>query len=179
MVRSGTWIAAPCLAVSLAMMVGACATKSNPRPDDSGSTAAQDRSNTMVLGEQEGLGIMGAKTPPALKTIAAAPYALPTPADCGAMGNAIVALDTLLGPDVDVLADPKIRASLEYQTGRALGSAMRGAFPYRWALRWVTGAGRLDRELRQAVLAGTARRGFLKGMGLAMGCPPPLQSVAR
>lgn len=178
MVDSGTW-AAPCVAALLALMVGACASQSGPRLGFARSAVTPDRSNTMVLGEQSGLGISGAETPPALKAVAAAPYAVPTPADCGVMGHEIVVLDELLGPDVDILADPKARADLERQATQAFGSALRGAIPYRWALRWVTGASRLDRELRQAVLAGTARRGFLKGMRLATGCAAPLQKVAQ
>ncbi|MGZ6016659.1 MAG: hypothetical protein ACXWKM_13025, partial [Phenylobacterium sp.] len=56
----------------------------------------------------------------------------------------------------------------------AFGSALRGAIPYRWALRWLTQAGDMDKQLRQAVIAGAARRGFLKGMRLAMVCPAPV-----
>ena len=55
---------------------------------------------------------------------------------------------------------------------------MRGAIPYRWVLRWMIQAGRLDRELRQAVLAGTARRGFLKGVQRGLGCSSPPKAAS-
>ena len=75
------------------------------------------------------------------------------------------------GPDVDIPVDPKAGSGLEDRAGHALSSALRGAIPYRWALRWLTQAGAQDQQLRHAVMAGAARRGFLKGMRLAMACP--------
>jgi hypothetical protein len=159
-------------------LLAACATSPGPHPAAVQPSAAPGRSSTMVRGEESGLGISGGETPPQLKAVAAAPYAAPAPADCAAIDREIGGLDALLGPDVDVLADPKARAGLDDQAGQALGSAVRGAIPYRWVLRWMTGAGRLDRELRQAVLAGTARRGFLKGMRLSASCPPSEPKVA-
>jgi hypothetical protein len=125
----------------------------------------------MVSGGESGLGISGADTPPALKLAAAAPYAVPPAADCATLAREIASLDELLGPDVDIIADPKAGTGLEDRAGNALGSALRGAIPYRWALRWMTQAGDRDRRLRQAVMAGAARRGFLKGMRLVMACP--------
>jgi hypothetical protein len=125
----------------------------------------------MVSGEESGLGITGAETPPALKAVAAAPYALPPAVDCAALDREIASLDALLGPDVDVLADPKAGAGLDDRAGHALGSALRGAIPYRWALRWLTQAGDLDKQLREAVMAAAARRGFLKGIRLTKVCP--------
>jgi len=121
----------------------------------------------MVSGESGGLGISGPKTPAALQAIVAAPYALASPPDCPAMAGEIANLDALLGPDVDLLAEAQNEAS------QAFGSAMRGAIPYRWIVRLMTGAGRDDRRLRQAILAGTARRSFLKGVRRGLACPAP------
>jgi predicted methyltransferase MtxX (methanogen marker protein 4) len=131
----------------------------------------------MVSGDDNGLGISGADTPPALQAIVTAPYALPSPSDCVVVAHEIADLDELLGPDVD--APPPAKADLEHSAGQAFGSAVRGAIPYRWVLRWMTQAGRLDRELRQAILAGTARRGFLKGIQRGRACPPPQTMAAR
>jgi hypothetical protein len=125
----------------------------------------------MVSGEESGLGITGAQTPPALKIVAAAPYAVPPGVDCAGLTREIASLDALLGPDVDILADPKAGSGLDERAGHAFSSALRGAIPYRWAMRWLTQAGDRDKQLRQAVVAGAARRGFLKGMRLAMACP--------
>lgn len=120
----------------------------------------------MVAGEG-GLGISGQNTPAALQGIVAAPYALPSPLDCVAMARDIAALDEILGPDVDAVAASR------NATGDAFGSAMRGVMPYRWVMRLMTGAGRRDRDLRLAVLAGTARRAYLKGLRQGLSCQPP------
>lgn len=163
-------------ALALALLTSACATTSG----SNAPAVDRGRSGVMVTGGESGLGISGAETPPALKVVAAAPYALPAAVDCAALGREIASLDELLGPDVDILVDPKIGAGLDDRAGRAFGSAVRGFIPYRWALRWMTQAGDLDQQLRQAVLAGSARRGFLKGMRLAMACPvhvPPTPAL--
>lgn len=117
-----------------------------------------------MSGDSDGLGISGPTPPAALQAIVAAPYALSSPPDCAAMAREIADLDALLGPDVDILADPKAGASLDDRAARAVGSAVRGAIPYRWVLRWITQVGDREKQRRQAILTGAARRGFLKGV---------------
>ena len=166
-IRSGG-LAAPILALSLAL--GGCAsTRDGPTPE---SSAAGQRTDAMARGGESGLGISGAVTPPELKAVAAAPYALAVPPDCAGMAQEIKQLDELLGPDVDVLAEVLSRSqTLGRAADRAIVGAVRGAIPYRWVLRWMTQAGKLDRELRQAILAATARRGYLKGVRRGLACP--------
>ena len=119
------------------------------------------------------LGIAGRETPSALKAVAAAPYALATPPDCLVIARELAELDRLLGPDVDALTKADQGDDLGQTVGRAIGGAVRGVIPYRWAIRWMTQANRMDRELAAAILAGTARRGFLKGVSRSLSCPPP------
>jgi hypothetical protein len=160
---------------ALALLTSACATTSGPKgagAADSQAQAPRDHSGDVISGEGSGLGITGAQTPPELKMVAAKPYAAPATVDCRSLDSEIAGLDAVLGPDVDILADPKASAALKQQGGHAFGSALRDAIPYRWALRWLTQAGDMDKQLREAVMAGAARRGFLKGMRLAMACPP-------
>ena len=45
--------------------------------------------------------------------------------------------------------------------------------PFRGIVRQVTGAARHDEYVQAAILAGTARRAYLKGLGEARGCKPP------
>lgn len=160
----------PILALSLAS--GGCAsTRDGAAPERTPPVATQ-RSGAMVRGGESGLGISGAVTPPELKAVALAPYALPSPPDCSAMAREILQLDDLLGPDVDVLAAVETRSgAMGRAADRAITGAVRGAIPYRWVLRWMTQAGKLDRELRLAILAATARRGYLKGVRLGLACP--------
>jgi len=120
----------------------------------------------MVAGEG-GLALSGPDTPAALTALLADPYALPSPPNCAEMAREIADLDRILGPDVDAVAAARNDA------GQAVGSAMRSVIPYRWVMRLATQAGRRDRDLRLAVLAGTARRGYLKGMRMGLACQPP------
>ncbi|MDO8912290.1 MAG: hypothetical protein Q8N10_03270 [Phenylobacterium sp.] len=154
----------------LGLAAGGCAS-TGTGPAQEGSAPGQ-RSGAMVRGGETGLGISGAVTPPELKAAALAPYALPSPPDCAAMASELRQLDDLLGPDVDVLAVAETRsAAMGRAANRAIVGAVRGAIPYRWVLRWMTQAGKLDRELRLAILAATARRGYLKGVRLGLACP--------
>lgn len=156
--------------LALSLLAGGCASAGGSKPERPGAPA---RSGAMVRGGDSGLGISGAVTPPALKAVAAAPYALSAPFDCGAMALEIVQLKALLGPDVDDLAVETRDGAMGRAAERAITGAVRGAIPYRWVMRWMTQAGKLDRELRQAILAATARRGFLKGVRLGLACPAP------
>lgn len=156
--------------MTASMLASGCATRPKPGLGGAGPEAAtrpQNRSDAMVSGDGGGLGISGPKTPAALQGIVAAPYALPSGPDCAVMAREIAALDKILGPDVDAVA-----ASRD-ATGDAVGSAMRGVIPYRWVMRLMTQAGRRARDLRLAVLAGTARRAYLKGVRLGLACQPP------
>lgn len=166
----------PVLALLMIAAVSASACATTPASVPTGSepaTAERPRgsSDAMVSGEG-GLGISGQNTPAALQALVAAPYAVPSPPDCAAMAREIADLDAILGPDVDAVA------AARNDTGQALGAAMRSVIPYRWVMRLATQAGRRDRELRLAVLAGTARRGYLKGLRLGLACEPP-QAPAR
>ena len=124
----------------------------------------------MVSGDTSGLGIFGQQTSAALVAIVAAPYALPAAPDCAVMATEIGRLDDVLRPDVDAPATSP--GGLGHAAGQAVGSAVRGAIPYRWVLRWMTQADRQDRALRQAILAGAARRSFLKGVRKDLAFPP-------
>jgi hypothetical protein len=151
------------VAVALAMMVAACAT----RPPET-SAPPQPESRVGTAADDTGLGLAGAETPQALKTIARAPYKISEPPDCAGMAREIADLDRLLGADLDTPA-PDDRRDM---AGRLAMGVVRGAIPYRWAVRWMTQAGRKDRELQRAILAGVARRGYLKGLRRGIGCTP-------
>jgi hypothetical protein len=45
--------------------------------------------------------------------------------------------------------------------------------PFRGIVRTITGADAYDKKIQQAVDAGFARRGFLKGMAVEKNCAPP------
>jgi hypothetical protein len=143
----------------MCLLLGACATQSGapvrPGPQEP----------TLASRAQTGLGLPGPDISELLKTIAVAPYVPPDPMDCAGLDKEIAGLDQVLGPDVDVKAVPEDRGQ---QMQKAAGDALVGMVPYRGVVRWMTGAGALERD----VLAAAARRGFLKGLRLAHACGP-------
>lgn len=129
-------------------------------------------------GEQEGIGaaisqplrdlsIMREKTDEVLKTARAAPYADPTERQCEAIAADITALDEALGPDVDVAVDDNGNPIMALAAGAVKGAV---GLPFRGVVRRLTGAEKRDRELQRAVLAGMARRSYLKGLKAGIDC---------
>ncbi|HET9159901.1 MAG TPA: hypothetical protein VFN88_04760, partial [Caulobacteraceae bacterium] len=90
--------------------------------------------------------------------------------DCQTLVGEIAELNAALGPDVDVAPTKASRNAEEL-----VGEAVRGAvgLPFRGVVRRVTGAEAHDRQLRRAVTAAVARRGFLRGVALGRDCTAP------
>jgi hypothetical protein len=61
--------------------------------------------------------------------------------------------------------------------GRVAQSVVGSLIPFRGVIREISGANAHDRALREAVIAGVARRSFLKGIGQARGCRYPARSA--
>jgi hypothetical protein len=127
-------------------------------------------------GSEKGLGLTGADVPALLVTVEAAPYQLPAPLDCAVVAGELAGLDELLGLDID--AEPVEIDTKASFTAKGANVA-RGLIPYGGVVRFVTGAGAKDKALQKAVLAGYARRGFLRGLQALPRCgagpqmPPP------
>lgn len=96
-------------------------------------------------------------------------YASAAAGDCREIGEAIAALDAVLGPDFDVEADKRDRIS----EGRIATSVVGSLIPFRGIVREVTGAAEHRRQFEAAITAGMIRRGYLKGLGETKGCPYP------
>jgi hypothetical protein len=108
--------------------------------------------------------------PEVLKRAATAPYDLAADAACVSILDEIAALNGILGPDLDAAET----------AGRSAGAGMasgliRSTFgvPFRGVVRRVTGADRREEALKAAILAGVARRAFLKGVARADSCQAP------
>lgn len=115
----------------------------------------------------QSLGLIGPTTPDLLAAVRKAPYATPTSSGCAAIWADVAALDEVLGPDVDAPAAPERRVS------SLVTSTVVGFVPYRGVIRFVGGASRKERARAQAVLAGMARRGYLRGLAQAGSCARP------
>jgi hypothetical protein len=125
-------------------------------------------------GSETGLGLMGADIPQLLQDIKAEPYRAAAAPACQTIPAEIVAIDDLIGPDVD-FTPPKTDASTDMEKKAMKGGAsmVRGLVPYGGVFRFVTGANKKDDALREAILAGYARRGFLRGVQAGLTCPTP------
>lgn len=101
------------------------------------------------------------------------PYVLRGLDTCRQLATAIGELDTVLGDDVDVPQTETRRTS----PGRVAQSVVGSLIPFRGVIREVSGANASDRKLQAAVIAGVARRSFLKGIGQGKGCRYPARSA--
>jgi hypothetical protein len=101
------------------------------------------------------------------------PYSLRGLGSCQQIGAAIVQLDGVLGEDIDLPQSENRRTS----PGRVAQSVVGSLIPFRGIIREVSGANAHDRALRTAILAGVARRSFLKGIGQGKGCRYPARSA--
>lgn len=100
-------------------------------------------------------------------------YALRGIASCPQIARAIADLDAVLGEDIDLPQEGDRRTS----PGRVAQSVVGSFIPFRGLIREVSGASNRERELQAAIMAGVARRSFLKGMGQARGCRYPARSA--
>lgn len=100
-------------------------------------------------------------------------YSLDGLASCNRLTDAIAQLNSALGDDIDLPQSGGKSAS-----GGQLAQAVVGSFiPFRGLIREVSGANNREREVQSAILAGVARRAFLKGIGEARGCRYPARSA--
>jgi hypothetical protein len=124
-------------------------------------------------GSESGLGLTGADVPPLLAAIKAEPYKAPVMPACDTVPAEILAINDLIGADLDTPPEPEDTKKSLIAKG---SDVARGLVPYGGVVRFVTGANKKDKELREAMLAGYARRGFLRGVQVNLKChpdPPP------
>ena len=126
------------------------------------------------------LNIKKSEIPPLLIFAQDKPYDLAGLNSCENLSAAIIEIDKVVGDDIDLAA----AANSNMQAGRVAQSVIGAFIPFRGVIREVSGASAQDRRMRAAILAGNARRGFLKGVGLQRGCayparPASMQDAAR
>ncbi len=104
------------------------------------------------------------------------PYADPDGKGCAGIRDAIVELDVLLGPDYDKSGEDE--DGRDVNEGRIAQNIVGSAIPFRGLIREATGAAAHQRKFTEAIMAGMARRGYLKGLGKARGCAHPARPAA-
>lgn len=101
------------------------------------------------------------------------PYTLRGLGTCSQIAAEIGQFDAVLGDDVDVPQTEGKRTS----PGRVAQSVVGSLIPFRGLIREISGANQQDRALQAAIIAGVARRSFLKGIGQQKGCRYPARSA--
>ncbi len=139
----------------------------------SGSTVVED----VVSGPFKDLNLMKKDIPSVLVDLHGQPYNPPADGTCTGLANEVTALDAVLGPDLDVVTMSGRPAG--NTAAKALTQASHSLVPYRSWIRKLSGAEKRAERLAAALLAGTARRAFLKGLGVAQGCAPPAAPLPR
>lgn len=155
------------LFVALCSSVSACATTIYAGPH-----ANQDQVGDAMQQPFRDISWMREDPPEILKHAVLEPYRLAEEIQCEEIMSEIIALDLLLGPDVDEYEVD------EQSGGDAFGLAADAVasfigLPFRGVLRWVSGADEREKVLADAILSGVARRSFLKGAARGSRCAQP------
>jgi hypothetical protein len=140
-------------------------------PDKAGSANVTNAAAAPV----HDLNLVRQKIPPVLLQALADPYAPPRPANCATIVADVQQLKDALGGDFDEPDNPQ-SPSLTTRRGVAL-TLLHGAsemlLPFAGFVKTLTGAQKHDQLVVEAITAGSVRRGYLKGLGEAHGCPFP------
>lgn len=139
-------------------------------PANAPITQREESVGRAVATPLEDLNIRSADIPEPLQRAVADPYDLAGMTGCQAVAEEVDRLDAALGPDRDANSP---RAPQRARGARILRAGVEGVIPYRGWLRQLTGAARRQAMVQDAVVAGSTRRGYLKGMGMRMNCAPP------
>ncbi len=176
-------------AVVVILCLSGCASRDKPAREKDlaanvGEAAGTTVSQTMegfadaALSPLEDLNLKRREIPPLLAAMAS-PYHVPADLTCEELDRMIAELEGVLGPDWDapkpderlkteVLGDEAAQAALG-----AVESGVTGWIPFRGLIRKATGAESHEKKYNRAYKIGAQRRTYLKGYGLAKGCPAP------
>ena len=169
--------------VLLALPLCACASTKAPPPTGRIQTTEQVNRGSMIGAASapvRDLNLLRTKIPPVLIDALEDPYKKPKPMTCPELIALMRPLDEALGSDIDQppsgderdLIDKGRDAAGDTALGYVAGAA-QDLIPMRGWVRRLSGAERHDRLVRAAITAGGIRRGYLKGLGEAKGCPAP------
>ncbi len=153
------------VSIAFAGMLSACASHDQARITDAATSPLSD------------LNLIRTKIPPALLDARKQPYAIPTEATCEDLAARVRELDAVLGPDFDAAAnasDPTLaEQGADEARNMAIGalrSTSESIVPFRGWVRKLTGAERHSQEVAAAIVAGTVRRAFIKGLMVSKPC---------
>lgn len=154
--------------IALCLPIAACASGSVER----GSERFQGGVGTAATAPLDDLNLRREEIPEILTQARQLPYAVNGLSTCAALTAEVTKLDEVLGDDVDVANANAV--PVETQAADAALGVVRDTasdlIPMRSWVRRLSGAHAHSLEVQEAIRAGTARRGFLKGVAEARGC---------
>jgi hypothetical protein len=127
---------------------------------------------SVVTGPLEDLNLKRVEIPEVLVHAIEQPYDVKGLSSCRAVAVEIGRLDAALGPDRDQ-PPPERHMTAGSAAVEVIRAGAEMATPYRGWIRTLSGANRHQAQVREAINAGAARRGYLKGVGMRMNCAPP------
>lgn len=149
----------------LALALSACASNDPARVTDAATSPLND------------LNLIRTRIPPVLLDARKRPYVIPAEAGCEDLLAHVKELDAVLGPDFDAPvseADPGlVEQGADLAKDAAIGalrSTSESIVPFRGWVRRLSGAERHSQEVAAAIIAGTVRRAFIKGLMVAKPC---------
>jgi hypothetical protein len=154
----------PILFVAL-LSLTACKSSTSTRIGTAASTPLSD------------FNIIREKIPPILEDAQKQPYFIPESQNCDAISLEIKELDEVLGADIDAPSSKDspslIDRGANLAEDSAIGAIQRTAqdlIPFRSWVRKLTGAEKHSRKVAAAIVAGSIRRAFLKGIKVSLHC---------
>lgn len=144
------------------LMAGVVPAQDKPAPVD-------DKVEKIASQPVRDLGLDKEDIPEVLQRAVDSPYAPPPSRTCRGLHQALGELNAVLGEDFNVGA--KGNEDRAENMAEAVGkTVINSLIPFRGLVREVSGAAPAERRLKAAIMAGIARRGFLRGLASTKGC---------
>lgn len=159
-------LAAPLIGAATLLLAGPALAQTEP----SRTQQIEQDAATVAKSPLKDVGVVKDKIPQVLIDARTGTYVLPSPLTCQTIFAAVDALDAELAPDLDA-DSTRIKSGM---SATEIGeTVVHGLTPLRSWVRKLSGAEKNANEVQAAIMAGSIRRGYLKGVGLGMGCKPP------
>lgn len=152
----------------------AAASNTSPQEHERPITERQVTAGDVATTPLSDLNIKKQGIPPLLLDAQVRPYALTGLTSCPRLAGAVRDLDAILGEDIDVQAARGAKPS----PGSVAQSVLGSFIPFRGVIRELSGANSQEKKVQAAIYAGSARRAFLKGVGLSRGCRYPARPAS-
>lgn len=173
-------IASRGLALTVALALAGCSMFRDERPATPAAAAPQPESKAEATAEKAAdiaaqpardLGMAKPEIPAPLVRATDDPYSMLSTGSCTELAAAITELNEHLGPDY-MLAGQKEENAAGKIAEAGGKTIVNSIIPFRGLVRELTGAAEAQRRYADAVDAGYARRGFLRGLQMAKACSP-------